>query len=558
MKIGLRVLLGYFLIVGLAAWFLLNVFVAQVKPGVRASQEDTLVDTANLLAEMAADDVRRGRMENFGPRLRNYAQRSVSARIGGVAKQHLDYRVYITDAKGIVLFDTAGTDLGSDYSRWNDVYLTLRGQYGARSTRSVPDDESSTVMHVAAPILDPADRSRIIGVLTVAKPNASVQEFIERGQRTILRWGALLLGLSLLVGMAFAWWLARALRRLMAYVADVEAGRKAVLPDLGNNEIATLGRALEAMRTRLEGKEYAERLMHTLTHELKSPIAAIQASAELLQEDMPAAERRRFLGNILEQNARQKQLIDKLLALVRVEQQQQLEQAAPVELNALCAAVAGDCAGALAARGIALVFDDDMAAAAMAGQGGAAGGVMGAAGGVAGDAAGATAEDSVENSAVDAAVDAAGDATGDATGDAAGVAGRAGVAASPAGRGPAAGAPLWVQGDALLLRQALGNLLDNAIGFAPPGSVIRMAPQRRGGQAVVAVCDSGPGIPAYAQERLFERFYSLPRPDGAKSTGLGLPFVREVAALHGGTVTVANAASGGCCAELALPLPLAL
>ncbi|GAB2871008.1 two-component system sensor histidine kinase CreC [Pseudoduganella ginsengisoli] len=498
MKIGLRILLGYFLIVGLSAWFLLNVAVDEVKPGVRASQEDTLVDTAHLLAEMAAPDVKGGALTEIAPRMREYARRSVTARINGIAKQHLDYRVYITDARGIVLFDTTGADVGKDYSRWNDVYLTLRGKYGVRSTRSDPNNENSTVMHVAAPILDPADRSRIIGVLTVAKPNASVQAFIERGQRIIMRWGIALLVLSLLVGIAFAWWLARALRRLMDYVADVEAGRKAALPRLGNNEIATLGQALEAMRSRLEGKEYAERLMHTLAHELKSPIAAIQVSAELLQEPMPDGERQRFLANILEQNTRQKQLIDKLLALVRVEQQQRLEQAAPVELRALCAAVAGDFAGALAARGVRL-------------------------------------------------------AMGDAGGDGDGKAG--------SGPGLDAGAdavPLVVEGDALLLRQALGNLLDNAIGFAPVGSVIRILPERRDGQAVIAVCDSGPGIPAYAQERLFERFYSLPRPDGAKSTGLGLPFVREVAALHGGEVKVANARRGGCCAELVLPLPLAL
>lgn len=487
MKIGLRILLGYFVIVGLSTWFLLRIAVDEIKPGVRASQEDTLIDTAHLLAEMVAPDVKHDALAQFAPRMREYARRSVSARINGIAKQHLDYRVYVTDAAGIVLFDTAGTDVGKDYSRWNDVYLTLRGKYGARSTKSDPNDESSTVMHVAAPILDPDDRGRIIGVLTVAKPNASVQAFIERGQRTMLRWGGLLLALSLLVGLAFAWWLARALRRLMEYVADVEAGRKAMLPELGNTEIATLGRALDAMRTRLEGKEYAERLMHTLAHELKSPIAAIQASAELLQEDMPPPERGRFLGNILEQNARQKQLIDKLLALVRVEQRQRLEQAAPVDLHALCAAVAGDFAGALAARGIALSApcSDD----------------------------------------------------------------------GNAGQGVA---PLLVQGDALLLRQALGNLLDNAIGFAPAGSAIRMAVQRRGEWAVVAVCDSGSGIPAYAQDRVFERFYSLPRPDGAKSTGLGLPFVREVALLHGGSVTVANAAQGGCRAELVLPLPLAM
>ena len=59
-----------------------------------------------------------------------------------------------------------------------------------------------------------------------------------------------------------------------------------------------------------------------------------------------------------------------------------------------------------------------------------------------------------------------------------------------------------------------------------------------------AVCgspwpDEGPGIPVYARERIFDRYYSLPRPDsGRKSTGLGLNFVREVANLHGGRIEI--------------------
>jgi hypothetical protein len=56
----------------------------------------------------------------------------------GLAKNQVSHRIYVTDAKGIVLLDSSGQALGKDYSRWNDVYLTLRGQYGARSTRSDP------------------------------------------------------------------------------------------------------------------------------------------------------------------------------------------------------------------------------------------------------------------------------------------------------------------------------------------------------------------------------------------------------------------------------------
>jgi len=68
--------------------------------------------------------------------------------------------------------------------------------------------------------------------------------------------------------------------------------------------------------------------------------------------------------------------------------------------------------------------------------------------------------------------------------------------------------------------------------------------------------DRGPGIPDFAQARLFERFYSLPRPDGRdRSTGLGLCLVKEVAQLHHGMVAVSNREGGGARAVLELPVP---
>ena len=121
MKIGLRILLSYFLILGLAAWFVLNVFVAEVRPGVRATLEDTLVDTAQLLAQLVAEDVKNGDIQHLAllQRMQNYADRSVDVEISGVRKASLDYRIYITDAKGIVIFDTEQKDVGKSYARWN-------------------------------------------------------------------------------------------------------------------------------------------------------------------------------------------------------------------------------------------------------------------------------------------------------------------------------------------------------------------------------------------------------------------------------------------------------
>ncbi|MBS1198396.1 MAG: creC, partial [Proteobacteria bacterium] len=116
------------------------------------------------------------------------------------------------------------------------------------------------------------------------------------------------------------------------------------------------------------------------------------------------------------------------------------------------------------------------------------------------------------------------------------------------------GSDAVVQGDAFLLRQAINNLFDNAIEFSPAGGSIEACLERQGEMICLRLRDHGGGVPDYARERVFERFYSLPRPtNGKKSTGLGLPFVREVAALHGGSISMDNHPQGGAIALLCLP-----
>ena len=204
MRLGIRIFLVYFLFVGLAGYFLLNTVREQIRPVVRQSSEETLVDTANLLAEILHDDVKAGTLNQsrLPEVLKAYGSRSPGAQIWGLAKNQVSHRIYVTDAKGTVLLDSSGEDLGKDYSKWNDVYLTLRGRYGARSTRSDPDDESTSVMHVGAPIID---EGKIIGVVTVAKPNSSLQPYIDRSERRLLTLGLGLIGLGLLIGAALSW-----------------------------------------------------------------------------------------------------------------------------------------------------------------------------------------------------------------------------------------------------------------------------------------------------------------------------------------------------------------
>jgi two-component system sensor histidine kinase CreC len=474
MRIGLRIFLGYFLIVGLAGYFVMRVFVEEVKPGVRQAMESSLVDSANSLATLAAPDFRAGRIADggFARAIDGLNRQPFDANISGVAKTRFGYRIYVTDARGIVVFDSWHRDLGKDYSRWNDVYLTLRGRYGARSTRSDPNDEESTVMHVAAPI---RDDGRIVGVLTVARDNRLSKPFIAASRAAILRQGAWLLGLSFLIGLAVTFWLARSVDRLGRYAKAVTEGERAVLPDVGGGELGELGRALETMRTRLDGKQYVEHYVQTLAHEMKSPLAAILGAAEILQEAPPVSDRERFLRHIAEQSQRLAGMIDKVLALAAVEHQQALDRADPVDLAELLADALRLTESRLALKSLQL-------------------------------------ETRVEP-----------------------------------------GLPK-VMGDRFLLGQAISNLLDNAADFSPIGAVIEVSLAREAGELVLRIGDAGPGIPDFARERVFERFFSLPRPDGARSSGLGLSFVREVTALHRGTITLDNRAGSGAIATLRLPV----
>lgn len=472
MPLGVRIFLVYFLFVGLAGWFVLSTVMDEIRPGVRQSTEETLVDTANLLAEILRDEVKAGTLGQgrLPEALEAYGRRQPQATIWGLTKAEVNHRIYVTDGQGIVLLDSAGQAVGQDYSRWNDVLLTLRGQYGARSTREDPNDPDSSVMYVAAPI---KDGERIIGVVSVAKPNRTLQPYIERSQNRLAWLGVGLIGLGLLIGAALSWWLSAALGKLTRYAQAVSEGQRAEAPQVRGGELGQLAVAVERMRTELEGKAYVERYVHTLTHELKSPLAAIRGAAELLEGDMPVEQRQRFVANIQQESARLQNLIERLLHLAQVEQRQGLEERVTVALRALVDELLQAQQARITAAGL-----------------------------------------QVEE-------------------------------ALPAG--------LSLRGERFLLRQALANLLDNALDFTPPGGRIRIAAERRGERVVLRLFNQGEAIPDYALARLTERFYSLPRPNGGrKSTGLGLNFVQEVAELHGGELQVGNVEGG---VEVLLTLP---
>ena len=459
-----RLFFVYALFVGLSSWFVLRLVLVEIKPAVRQSTEETLVDTANLLAELVSEDLHAGTLSqgDLARVMGAYGKRSPAAEIWGIAKTGVTHRIYVTDAAGIVRLDSAGRDLGADFSRWNDVYLTLRGEYGARTTEEIPGDEASTVMYVAAPVRHGAD---IIGVVTVAKPNRSVQPFIERAQRRLVMIAAALIAGGLAIGAALSWWLSQAIRRLTRYADAVTAGERAQVPGLPGGELNQLAQALETMRAKLEGKDYVERYVQTLTHELKSPLAGIHGAAELLRTNLPVAQRDRLLDNVDAETARLQALSERLLHLAQVEQRRGLEEQVRIELMPLVAELLRGLDPRLSKSGLTASMDIDPG--------------------------------------------------------------------------------LAISGERFLVRQALANLLENAIDFTPAGRGVLVEGRQSPEGTLLRVFNEGEPIPDYALPRVTERFYSLPRPgSGRKSTGLGLAFVQEVAMLHGGSFRIGNREGG--------------
>lgn len=464
------ILLAYAIGVGLLMYRLL----ADIDPRYRESAEESLVETAHVLAALVEQHSIDGQLdaESLRPVFRSVYARSFSARIFDFEKTGVELQALVIGRDGIVRFDSIGQREGEDFSQWRDVRAALAGEYRARTTPRIPGDELSSVMYVSAPVRAAGE---IVGVVSVGKPVQSLNQFVAAARRKTLLVGATAVAAVAVLVLILSLWLVRPFGLIADYVRYVRAQRSFSLPRLGRRALGTLGAAYDEMRDALAGRHYVADYVQTLTHELKGPLSAIRGAAELMQEPaMPEADRRRFVANIGRETQRIQELVDRMMELAALEQQRRLPKAEPVALRPLLEELAASTEASGASQGLQVEL--------------------------------------------------------------------------------AAGEDAWVEGEAFLLRRAIGNLLANAVEFSPAGGRIRIALTARPRSIDVSVRDHGPGIPDYADERVFEKFYSLARPaTGKRSTGLGLAFVKEIAELHHGRVTLRNAEGGGALATLSLP-----
>lgn len=301
--------------------------------------EESLNDTTHVLSAIVEEEIKKNPNDRFrfktvveslfrDPFL-NVRKRTFEAKIYSLLKTNADIQMYVTDAKGIVIFDSERFREGLDYSKYNDVYLTLQGKYGVRSSKMF-DTEKEGALFIASPI---RYQKEIIGVLTVIKPKIGVIPFIEEAKNKFWRISLLVASSIAVVFSILAYISFRPIIRLSQYVISLRNQERKPFPKLGIKELNDLGKEVDQLVLELEGKKYVESYVQTLTHEIKSPLSSILASVELIESH--PKEMSRLTKTIEAEAKRIQSLIDQLLELSSLEGKNSIQLDDTIDLIAL-------------------------------------------------------------------------------------------------------------------------------------------------------------------------------------------------------------------------------
>jgi two-component system sensor histidine kinase CreC len=272
----------------------------------------------------------------------------IKARLFDFTRAEVDTRLLVYDRAGRVIFDTRGIAANQDFSKWTDVRHALEGQYGSRWEL----DKSQQRVNIYSTLPVFVD-GRIVGAVSVSKSTNRIRNFISRSLENLLVPGALALLLATAMAYALSAYITRIIWDLASRAERIAAGDGSVrLETWTRSELGTLARAVDRMREKLEGKAYVEEMATNLSHELKTPLATIRGSAELLEGAAghdPAA-RAKFLANIQSEVERLDRIVSELLKLSRIETQPADGQPAAIdvtttaqEMSEVCRSRAADC-----------------------------------------------------------------------------------------------------------------------------------------------------------------------------------------------------------------------
>ena len=288
------------------------------------STEEGMIDTAAVVAELYAR-----LYTQYGPDSKKLSDElgsvysnlnetyEIKARLFDFTKAEVDTRLLVYDLGGRVIFDTKGTATNQDFSKWTDVHHALNGQYGSRWELDQPHQRVN--IYSTLPVFA---GGKIVGAVSVSKATNRIRNFISRSLENLLVPGLIALFLAAAMAYLLSAYITRIIWDLASRAERIAAGEGNVrLETWTRSELGILARAVERMRERLEGKAYVEEMATNLSHELKTPLASIRGSAELLEGEAGnnAAARAKFLTNIQSEVERLDRIVSELLKLSRIE-----------------------------------------------------------------------------------------------------------------------------------------------------------------------------------------------------------------------------------------------
>jgi len=479
LNIGTKLFILYFLVSSTLVWAFAH------RTSIESAKE-VMVEVATMFSKIASQNITDGEINltTFGGIIFDYFQ----SPHGDERLQNL--AIYITDKDGFLILDSRGLSLGTDMKSHSVVGSALSGQQGISriSTEPVRGPWKARginieyffkpqFLHVSSIIYD--NRQEVQGVLVLVAPMLDLMD-----RTRLYRFIFYIFLLSLFFGALGSYRISRNIRRVEKYTRELFKGEDVSIPNV-NVQFNKLAVVLENARSDVELKDDVDEYIETLAHELRTPITGIRLTAENLLIPMG-------IENYLleEKDDKKSKVLTKEIKKRRefirsiLDSNKQMDSLVS-RLLALSRIERRDKLTETEKLKILPIIENVLK-------------VYG------------THNRLIVSKNITINLD--------------GVDKKSTVFA-----------------EKILLEQALGNILKNALEFSPKAGTITIKSSESNTYVTIVVLDEGPGIPPHVSSKLFTRFFSVARPDtGRRGNGLGLRFVRKIMQLHGGDITIKN------------------
>jgi len=479
LNIGTKLFILYFLVSSTLVWVFAH------RTSIESAKE-VMIEVSTMFSAIASQNMKNDEIDltTFGGIIFDYFQ-----------SPHGDERlqnmaIYITDKDGFLILDSRGLSLGTDMKTHSEVDSALLGHQGITRISNEPvvgpwkargiNIEyffKPEFLHVSSPIYD--NRQEVKGVLVLVAPMLDLMD------KSRLYWFIFYIFLiALFFGALGSYRISRNIRRVEKYAREAFKDKNVSIPNV-NVQFNKLAVAIEEARSEVELKDDVEEYIDTLAHELRTPITGIRLTAENLLTPMGIENYLQEEKNDKKRKALTKEFKKRREFIRNILDSNKQMDSLVSRLLALSRIERRDKLTELEKLYLLPIIENVLK-------------VYG------------THNQLIVSKNITINLD---DIDKKST----------------------------VFAEKILLEQALGNVLKNAIEFSPKGGTITVKASESNTSVTIVVLDEGPGIPPHVSTKLFTRFFSVARPDtGDRGNGLGLRFVRKIMQLHGGEITLKN------------------